>query len=177
MFTANWKVTNIDCVLDYLYEACPDLIGISLAGWKEFTGDQLAFLVEQFKSLKRIDLSSVNVSNEKTTNSGMVLLIALPHFPQLELNPNRSAVGTQSLCSAIQTLGSRLTHLYLAHNRLAGIPQIVVALSVIVTLVVYAHSAANRCLLFAFLDALSQFDPFRFVKCKYGGCVAWCTSH
>lgn len=48
---------------------------------------------------------------------------------QLELNPNRSAVGPQSLCSAIQTLGSRLTHLNLAHNRLAGIPQLITALS------------------------------------------------
>lgn len=49
---------------------------------------------------------------------------------QLELNPNRSAVGPQSLCSAIQSLGSRLTHLNLAHNRLAGIPQLITALSV-----------------------------------------------
>lgn len=49
---------------------------------------------------------------------------------QLELNPNRSAVGPQSLCSAIQGLGSRLTHLNLAHNRLAGIPQLITALSV-----------------------------------------------
>lgn len=32
------------------------------AGWKEFTGDHLAYLVEEFKSIQRIDLSSVNVS-------------------------------------------------------------------------------------------------------------------
>lgn len=31
-------------------------------GWKEFTGDHLAYLVEEFKSIQRIDLSSVNVS-------------------------------------------------------------------------------------------------------------------
>ncbi|XP_031640713.1 F-box/LRR-repeat protein 6 isoform X2 [Contarinia nasturtii] len=104
---ANWKVTNIECVLDHLLDACPNLEAISLAGWKEFTGDHLAYLVEEFKSLQRIDLSSVN----------------------LELNPNRSAVGPQSLCSAIQSLGGRLTHLNLAHNRLAGIPQLITALS------------------------------------------------
>lgn len=61
-FAANWKVTNIECVMSYLLEASPDLEGISLAGWKKFTGDQLATLVEDFKKLERIDLSSVNVS-------------------------------------------------------------------------------------------------------------------
>lgn len=58
---ANWKVTNIECVLDHMLDACPNLEAISLAGWKEFTGDHLAYLVEEFKSLQRIDLSSVNV--------------------------------------------------------------------------------------------------------------------
>lgn len=46
------------------------------------------------------------------------------------MNTSKSAVGLQSLCTAIQTMNERLTHLYLAHNRLAGIPQIVTALSV-----------------------------------------------
>lgn len=55
-------MTNIECVLEHLLEACPKLEAISLAGWKEFTGDHLAYLVEGFKSLQRIDLSSVNVS-------------------------------------------------------------------------------------------------------------------
>lgn len=133
-FTANWKVTNIDCVMDYLLEACPDLVGISLAGWKKFTGDQLASLVENFTKLERIDLSSVNVSFlrryrcEKSLISNSICPFFFIH--QSELNPNRSAVGIQPLCSAIQKLGSRLTHLYLAHNRLAGIPQLVTALTV-----------------------------------------------
>jgi F-box and leucine-rich repeat protein 6 len=34
------------------------------------------------------------------------------------------------LCTALQTIGERLTHLYLAHNRLSSIPQIVASLAV-----------------------------------------------
>lgn len=48
----------------------------------------------------------------------------------MELNPGKTSVGLQSMCSAIQIMGERLTHLYLAHNRLSGIPQITTALSV-----------------------------------------------
>lgn len=48
----------------------------------------------------------------------------------MEMSSSKSAVGLQSLCTAIQTMNERLTHLYLAHNRLAGIPQIVSTLSV-----------------------------------------------
>lgn len=62
-FVADWKVTNIECVLERLLETCPNLEAISVSGWKEFTGDHLAFLVQKFKSLQRIDLSSVNVSS------------------------------------------------------------------------------------------------------------------
>lgn len=49
---------------------------------------------------------------------------------QVEMNASKSAVGVNSLCNALQTMGSRLTHLYLAHNRLAGIPNIVGVLAV-----------------------------------------------
>lgn len=133
-FAANWKVTNIECVMSYLLEASPDLEGISLAGWKKFTGDQLATLVEDFKKLERIDLSSVNVSRWEESKRKQIDANRYESnsisFQQSELNPNRSAVGIISLCSAIQKLGSRLTHLNLAHNRLAGVPQLVTALSV-----------------------------------------------
>lgn len=124
-------MTNIDSVLDILLAACPDMIGVSFAGWKEFTGEQLVYVAQEFKSLQRIDLSSVNVSHMRIKWAPSVLTnnIPPPHF-QLELNPQKSAVGFQSLCNAIQALGSRLTHLTLAHNRLAGIPQIITALSV-----------------------------------------------
>ncbi|XP_055621283.1 F-box/LRR-repeat protein 6 [Toxorhynchites rutilus septentrionalis] len=103
----NWKITNVHCVLEKLLAASPKLVGITLTGWKQLTSDHLMFLVQEFKSLRRIDLSSVNA----------------------EVNANKTAVGQVSLCSAITEMGERLTHLYLAHNRLSGIPQIVKALS------------------------------------------------
>ena len=62
-FTANWKVTNVQCVLDKLLEAAPGLTTISLAGWKALSTDHLMFLVQNFKSLRNLDLSSVNVSH------------------------------------------------------------------------------------------------------------------
>ncbi|XP_065082171.1 F-box/LRR-repeat protein 6 [Ochlerotatus camptorhynchus] len=103
----NWKITNVQCVLDKLLTVAPKLVGITLTGWKQLTSDHLMFLVQEFKSLRRIDLSSINA----------------------EVNANKTAVGQVSLCNAISEMGERLTHLYLAHNRLSGIPQIVKALS------------------------------------------------
>ncbi|KAL1400226.1 hypothetical protein pipiens_007615 [Culex pipiens pipiens] len=103
----NWKITNVQCVLDRLLLAAPNLVGITLTGWKQLTSDHLMWLVQEFKSLRRIDLSSINA----------------------EVNANKTAVGQVSLCNAITEMGERLTHLYLAHNRLSGIPQIVKALS------------------------------------------------
>ncbi|XP_050076180.1 F-box/LRR-repeat protein 6 [Anopheles maculipalpis] len=104
---ANWKVTNVQCVLDKLLEAAPGLTSITLSGWKALSSDNLLFLVQNFKHLHSLDLSSINA----------------------EVNANKTAVGQSSLCNAITEIGSRLTHLYLAHNRLSGIPQIVKALS------------------------------------------------
>lgn len=47
-----------------MFETCPDLEGIALSGWKDFTSDHLQYLVQQFKSLRRLDLSSINVSDK-----------------------------------------------------------------------------------------------------------------
>lgn len=104
---SNWKIADIDCFLAKLSEGAPNLTSITLSGWKNFTSDHLTFLVENMKKLERIDLSSINV----------------------EMNANKSALGAQYLCNAMQVMGERLTHLYLAHNRLAGIPQLVNILS------------------------------------------------
>ncbi|XP_016947261.1 F-box/LRR-repeat protein 6 [Drosophila biarmipes] len=104
---SNWKISDINCFLAKLSSGCPNLAGITLSGWKGFTSDHLTYLVDNMHKLQRLDLSSINV----------------------EMNASKSAVGVNSLCNALQTMGSRLTHLYLAHNRLAGIPQIVGILS------------------------------------------------
>ncbi|XP_033156251.1 F-box/LRR-repeat protein 6 [Drosophila mauritiana] len=104
---SNWKISDINCFLAKLSSGCPNLQGITLSGWKGFTSDHLTYLVDNMHKLQRLDLSSINV----------------------EMNASKSAVGVNSLCNALQTMGSRLTHLYLAHNRLAGIPQIVGILS------------------------------------------------
>ncbi|XP_061399710.1 F-box/LRR-repeat protein 6-like [Musca vetustissima] len=104
---SNFKVTDINCFLMKLADGAPNLTSITLSGWKGFSCDHLAYLVENMKKLERLDLSSVNV----------------------EMNASKSAVGVQSLCNAMQVMGDKLTHLYLAHNRLAGIPQLVNVLS------------------------------------------------
>ncbi|KAH8407713.1 hypothetical protein KR222_011259, partial [Zaprionus bogoriensis] len=104
---SNWKITDINCFLTKLSAGCPNLTGITLSGWKGFTSDHLTYLVNNMQKLQRLDLSSINV----------------------EMNASKSAVGVNSLCIALQTMGERLTHLYLAHNRLAGIPNIVSVLS------------------------------------------------
>uniref|UniRef100_A0A336LID3 CSON003699 protein n=1 Tax=Culicoides sonorensis TaxID=179676 RepID=A0A336LID3_CULSO len=104
---SNWKIKNVDCVFEKLLEAAPNLEGIALAGWKELTSDQLLYLVEEFKKLSRLDLSSINS----------------------ETNIGKTAVGAASICTATQKMGDRLTHLYLANNRLANLPQIISTLS------------------------------------------------
>lgn len=89
------------------------------------------------------------------------------------MNPNRSAVGIQPLCSAIQKFGSRLTHLYLAHNRLAGIPQLVAALSVRIPSITVVTKpllfSLDLIFFFSKTDALSKFEPTRFVEYKHSG--------
>lgn len=107
MLLGFWKVTNVQCVFEKLYESCPGLVGIALAGWRALNIDNLAFLTKNFTKLERLDLSSIN----------------------MEMNSIRSAVSQNSLINAIETMKERLTHLHLAHNRLSGIPQMVTALT------------------------------------------------
>lgn len=59
----HWKIANVQCVLDRLYEGCSDLQSLTIAGWKGLTSEHLTFIVESFKSLNKIDLSSINVSD------------------------------------------------------------------------------------------------------------------
>lgn len=59
--SATWKIGDVQCVLEKLADACPDLVGINLSGWKGLTSDNLIYLVENLKKLERLDLSSINV--------------------------------------------------------------------------------------------------------------------
>lgn len=61
-FSANFKVTDINCFLMKLAAGAPNLTSITLSGWKGFSCDHLTYLVENMKKLERLDLSSVNVS-------------------------------------------------------------------------------------------------------------------
>lgn len=45
-----------------LTAGAPNLTSLTLSGWKGFTCDHLAYLVENMRKLERLDLSSVNVS-------------------------------------------------------------------------------------------------------------------
>ena len=95
-------------MFEKLLVSCPNLVSISLAAWKGLTSDNLQYLTENFPKLERLDLSLINV----------------------EMNSIKTAVGVISLTNAIQNINDRLTHLHLAHNRLAGVPQIINALTI-----------------------------------------------
>lgn len=72
------------------------------------------------------------------------------------MNANKTAVGQTSLCNAIKEMGSRLTHLHLAHNRLSGIPQIVKALAVSVSSVLKSKMVLENTFKGAFLPVVSS---------------------
>lgn len=105
---ANWKVMNVQCVMDRLVVKSPKLSGLILSGWKSLMSDHLMFIATKMKNLQRIDLSGINT----------------------EVNANKTAVGVQSLCNAVQAMGERLRHLHLANNRLGGLPQLINSLAV-----------------------------------------------
>jgi len=92
------------------------------------------------------------------------------------MNASKSAVGVNSLCNALQTMGSRLTHLYLAHNRLAGIPQIVGILSVSCAVFhPFSHGLLASVLLIP--DALPESNVIGSLECDHSGHITRCTSH
>lgn len=59
---SNWKIKDIGNTLKVLHSSCPGLNGIGLSSWKKLTGDHLEFIVKNFQSLRKLDLSSINVS-------------------------------------------------------------------------------------------------------------------
>ncbi|KAK4881598.1 hypothetical protein RN001_004917 [Aquatica leii] len=99
---AEWKVNNIQLALEALSEHCPELRGLNLSGWKGLNADHLKYLTTEFLQLERLDLSSIN---------------------------NTSAINAQPLVSLAQSMGSRLTHLVLANNKLVGFTQVITAIA------------------------------------------------
>ncbi|KAI4460277.1 f-box/tpr repeat protein pof3 [Holotrichia oblita] len=97
-----WKLRNIQTSLEYLIEHCPELRGLNLSGWKGLNADNLKYITQECRKLERLDLSSIN---------------------------STSAINAQPLVCLAQTMNSRLTHLVLAHNKLAGFTQIMSALA------------------------------------------------
>lgn len=73
-------------------------------------------------------------------------------------------------------MGSRLTHLYLAHNRLAGIPQIVGILSVS-SQRFYNLFPMTYGLLFHIADALSESNIIGSLERDHAGHITRCTPH
>lgn len=87
---------------------------------------------------------------------------------------HKAAVSLQALCLAIQLMKDRLTHLYLAHNKLAGIPQIVTALAVGFHFLIQAVKYLNS--FFFLADFLSESAVARPVQRNYGGQFARCVA-
>ncbi|KAG5896474.1 hypothetical protein JTB14_005855 [Gonioctena quinquepunctata] len=97
-----WKIRDIQAFLEALCEHCSKLKSLNLSGWKGITPDHLKYLSTECKSLERLDLSSIN---------------------------STSPINAQPLVNLSQTMASRLTHLVLAHNKIANFTQIMVAIS------------------------------------------------
>lgn len=57
-----WKVRDIQRVLEAICEHCTKLRGLNLGGWKGLNADNLKYLTTECKTLERLDLSSINVS-------------------------------------------------------------------------------------------------------------------
>lgn len=102
-----WSFTGIPGVLDKMASSCVKLQGIGLAGLQGLSMENIKFLINSCPLLQRFDLSGINP----------------------ELNNPRSAVSMASLLYLAQTMGTRLTHLILSNNKLAGIPQVISAIA------------------------------------------------
>lgn len=103
----DWKIKNIPAMLEELCENCPELRGLNLGGWSGLTAENLKYITSACQNLERVDLSFVNGSNPGT----------------------KSALNASPLVCLAQNMTSRLTHLILAHNKLAGFSQIITAIS------------------------------------------------
>ena len=62
MLIGGWKFDGIPTSLDKLASSCGELRGLSLTGWQGLSADNVKFLVTRCLKLQRLDLSSINVS-------------------------------------------------------------------------------------------------------------------
>ncbi|ENN75304.1 hypothetical protein YQE_08081, partial [Dendroctonus ponderosae] len=86
-----WKVRDIQRVLEAICEHCTKLRGLNLGGWKGLNADNLKYLTTECKTLERLDLSSINshcpnlqlldISNIKTFAHNTALL----HVEKLQI--------------------------------------------------------------------------------------------
>ncbi|XP_017783584.1 PREDICTED: F-box/LRR-repeat protein 6 [Nicrophorus vespilloides] len=97
-----WKVRNIQTSLESIKAACPRIKGLNLSGWKGLSADNLKYITMEYENLQRIDLSSIN---------------------------STTAINALPLVNLGQTMNSRLTHLVLAHNKIAGFSQIMASIA------------------------------------------------
>lgn len=61
--SGEWKIRDIQAFLEALCEHCKHLQGLNLSSWKGITPDHLKYLTSECKTLERLDLTSVNVSD------------------------------------------------------------------------------------------------------------------
>ncbi|CAG9835871.1 unnamed protein product [Diabrotica balteata] len=98
-----WKIRDIQAFMEALCEHCSKLKGLNLSGWKGISPDHLKYISTECKNLERLDLSSINFT---------------------------SPINAQPLVNLCQSMAGRLTHLVLAHNKIANFTQIMAAIAV-----------------------------------------------
>lgn len=102
-----WKFSGIPSLLDVIANNCVELRALNLTGWQGLHIEHILFLVTNCHKLQKLDLSGVNP----------------------EAHNNKGAVSLSSMQHLTSVMGDRLTHLVLANNKLAGVPQIIQAIA------------------------------------------------
>ncbi|XP_034235255.1 uncharacterized protein LOC117641765 [Thrips palmi] len=102
-----WKFSGIPSLLDVIANNCVELRALNLTGWQGLHIEHILFIVTNCHKLKKLDLSGVNP----------------------EAHNNKGAVSLSSMQHLTSVMGDRLTHLVLANNKLAGVPQIIQAIA------------------------------------------------
>lgn len=119
-----WKIRNIQSALEALCEGCLDLRGLNMSGWQGVSAENLKYIITECKKLERLDLSCIN---------------------------STSALNAQLFVALGQAMNTRLTHLVLAHNKMASFTQIVASIATycsnlrlldISNIKTYAHNTA-----------------------------------